>query len=237
MQTSQCDQKVAITYRNTAELKPDPQNPRQHSRKQIRQIAASIKTFGFNTPVLIDGNDQIIAGHGRLLACEHLGRHDVPTICLDHLTSAQIRAFMIADNRLTENATWDDQLLATQLKELSLLELDFSLEVTGFDMGEIDLRIEGLITSGEAAGADDAADAVPVPSAIAVTQVGDVWQLGEHRIHCGNALDHAAYSLLMEGHRASVVFSDAPYNVAIDGHVGGAKAKSSIASLRWPAAK
>src|SRR5208283_6064380 len=122
------------------ELNPDPRNTRSHSPKQIRQIADSIKAFGFNVPILIDGNKKILAGHGRVLACELLGKTAVPTICLDHLTEAQARAFMIADNRLTEISEWDDALLASQLRELAALDLDFSLEITGFDIGEIDLR-------------------------------------------------------------------------------------------------
>jgi hypothetical protein len=135
---------LKIVYRAVEELKPDPANPRRHSKKQIRQIANSIREFGFVTPVLIDRDDKVIAGHGRLLACPELGITEVPTVRLDHLTPAQARAFMIADNRLTEIASWDDRLLAEQLKELSLLDLDFSLELTGFEVGEIDLRIASL---------------------------------------------------------------------------------------------
>src|SRR4051794_2055920 len=109
---------LEFVYRPIEQLKPDPANPRLHSRKQIRQIADSIKTFGFNVPVLIDRDDGVIAGHGRLLACRELGWSEVPALCLDHLTSAQARAFMIADNRLTEIASWDDRLLAEQLRDL-----------------------------------------------------------------------------------------------------------------------
>src|SRR5271167_457115 len=122
---------LKIVYRPVEELKLDPANPRRHSKKQIRQIANSIRTFGFIVPVLIDRDGTVLAGHGRLLACRELGITEVPTASLDHLTPAQARAFMIADNRLTEIATWDDQLLAEQLRDLSLLGLDFSIEVTG----------------------------------------------------------------------------------------------------------
>src|ERR1700730_2791479 len=124
---------MTIIHRPVDGLKPDPANPRLHSTKQMRQIAGSIETVGFNVPILIDRDDKVIAGHGRLLACRELGWTEVPTLCLDHLTPAQVRAFAIADNRLTEIATWDDRLLAQQLKDLSLLGLDFSLEVTGFE--------------------------------------------------------------------------------------------------------
>ena len=139
---SQCS--LNIISRPRAELKPDPANPRQDSRRQIRQIAKSISTFGFNVPVLVDAELNVIAGHGRLLACGELGIDEVPTLRLDHLTPAQARAFRIADNKLTENATWDDRLLAEQLRDLSLSGLDFDIEVTGFEMGEIDLRIASL---------------------------------------------------------------------------------------------
>jgi ParB-like chromosome segregation protein Spo0J len=137
-------QSLSVVYRAISELKPDPRNPRSHGPKQVLQIANSISAFGFNVPVLVDSNLTIVAGHGRLLACQQLGWDKVPTISLGHLSAAQAKAFLIADNRLTENSEWDDRLLAAQLKELSLLDLDFNLEVIGFDMGEIDLRIESL---------------------------------------------------------------------------------------------
>ena len=138
---------LEILYRSIDELKPDPANPRQHSKKQIRQIGDSLKAFDFVVPVLIDGNDNIIAGHGRVLAGRAVGITEVPTICLDHLTPTQTRAFMIADNRLTEIAAWDDRLLAQQLKDLSLLGLDFSLEITKRDR---DQTLVGIV-KGEAA--------------------------------------------------------------------------------------
>src|SRR5438270_731883 len=135
---------LEIVYRPMGELKPDPANPRLHSKKQVQQIAESIRIFGFNVPILVDGDGNVLAGHGRLLAGGKLGMAEVPTLCLDHLTPAQARAFMIADNRLTEIATWNDRLLADQLRDLSLSGLDFDIEVTGFEMGEIDLRIAAL---------------------------------------------------------------------------------------------
>jgi len=211
---------LTVVYRGIEALKPDPANARLHSRKQIRQIARSIATFGFNVPILIDRDDKVIAGHGRLLACRELGRSEVPTLCLDHLTPAQARAFMIADNRLSEIATWDDRLLAEQLKDLSLLGLDFSLEVTGFEMGEIDLRIASLEDMPEPA--DDPADVLPEPSpGPPVSKIGDLWLLGRHRVLCGNALDPAAFAALMGEERAAMVFCDPPYNVPIDGHASG----------------
>jgi hypothetical protein len=211
---------MLIVYRAIDALTPDPANPRWHSRKQIRQIAKSIRIFGFNVPILIDREGKVIAGHGRLLACRELGITEVPTLCLDHLTQAQARAFMIADNRLTEIASWDDQLLAQQLKDLSLSGLDFSLEITGFEMGEIDLRIASL----EDTPAQDAdpADVLPESSdGPPVSKIGDLWLLGHHRILCGNALDPEAFTALMGEKHAAAVFTDPPYNVEIDGHAGG----------------
>jgi DNA modification methylase len=212
--------RMSIVHRAIDQLKPDPANPRLHSKKQIRQIANSIEAFGFNVPVLVDADLKVIAGHGRLLACRELGWPEVPTLRLDHLTPAQARAFMIADNRLTEIATWDDPLLAQQLKDLSVLGLDFSIEITGFEMGEIDLRIASLEDMPDRA--DDPADAVPDLSLRPpVSKVGDLWLLCRHRILCGNALDPAAFTALMGKERAAMVFTDPPYNVPIDGHASG----------------
>ena len=211
---------MLIVYWAIDQLKPDPHNARRHSKKQIRQIANSIKAFGFNVPILIDRNGNVIAGHGRLLACRELGITKVPTLCLDHLTPAQARVFMIADNRLTEIATWDDRLLAQQLKDLSLLGLDFSLELTGFEIGEIDLRIASLEDLPKPD--DDPADLLPeLPAGPPVSKIGDLWLLDRHRLLCGSALDSAVFKALMGAERAAMVFSDPPYNVPIEGHVSG----------------
>jgi DNA modification methylase len=216
----QSNRRIQIVDRLIAELKLDPMNPRFHSPRQVRQIARSIETFGFNVPVLIDASGKVIAGHGRILACQLLGWTAVPTISLDHLSEAQARAFMIADNRLTENSVWDERLLAEQFRALSVLDLGFSLEVTGFDMGEIDLRIEGL-NSPVAGDQDPADDLSVVPSGPPVTRAGDMWALGEHRVYCASALDAVAYAVLMQDEQAQMVFSDPPYNVRIDGNVSG----------------
>jgi DNA modification methylase len=211
---------LKVIYRPIEELRPDPANPRVHGKKQIRQIANSIETFGFNVPVLVDADLNVIAGHGRLFACRELGWTEVPTLRLDHLTPAQARAFMIADNRLTEIASWDDRLLAQQLKDLSLLGLDFDIEVTGFETGEIDLRIASLEPMPERD--NDPADVVPEVSAgPPVSKIADLWLLGRHRILCGNALDPAAFATLMGEERAAMIFTDPPYNVPIDGHASG----------------
>ena len=214
------DPAIAVAYRAISELRLDSKNPRVHSPRQIRQIARSIEAFGFNVPVLVDSNLNVIAGHGRILACRQLGWREVPSIRLEHLTEAQARAFMIADNRLTENSTWDDRLLAEQLHDLSVLDLDFSLEATGFEMGEIDFRIDRLATESQAN--DDAADAIPAAQAgPPVSRAGDVWLLDEHRVICGSALDKNAYAALMQGKKAELVFTDPPYNCAIQGNVSG----------------
>jgi DNA modification methylase len=210
---------IQITYHRIADLKPDPRNPRMHSSKQIRQLAASIKTFGFNVPVLVDRKLRVIAGHGRILACRELGCDEVPTICLEHLSEAQARAFMIADNRLTEIAVWDDRVLAEHFKELSLLDLDFDLEATGFSMGEIDLLIENLSPVPE--GAHDPADDLPDAAGPSVSKLGDVWLLGSNRVLCGSALEQTAYAALMRDKKASVIFTDPPYNIPIEGNVSG----------------
>ena len=211
---------LAIILRPRAELKPDLTNPRCHSKKQIRQIAKSIKAFDFNVPILIDREGHVIAGNGRLLACDELGIDEVPTICLDHLTPAQVCAFRIADNKLTENATWDERLLGEQLRDLSLSGLNFDVEVTGFEVGEIDFLIDALDDT-PAAGSDPA-DILPEDlAAPPVSKLGDLWHLGPHGILCGDALDPEAFALLMGAERASMVFTDPPYNVPIEGHASG----------------
>jgi DNA modification methylase len=206
----------AIVHRPIDLLKPDPGNARKHSKKQIGQIARSIRTFGFNVPVLVDANLRVIAGHGRLLAARQLGLSDVPTISLEHLSPEQARAFAIADNRLTEIATWDDRLLGEQLRGLSELNLDFDLQVTGFEIGEIDFLIQG--PAAEADPDDDVPRQEPGP---AVCRPGDLWQLGRHRIYCGSAIEEQAYQVLMAEDHAAAVFTDPLHNVAIDHHAGG----------------
>jgi DNA modification methylase len=210
---------LAVVYRSLSELKPNPKNPRCHSRQQVRQIAKSIATFGFNVPILVDADLNVVAGHGRLQACGQLGWTSAPTISLAHLTPAQAKAFVIADNRLTENSEWNDRLLAEQLKELSGLNLDFEIDVTGFELPEIDLRIEAL--SEEATVEGDPRDQIPVVTGSAVAQFGDLWCLGQHRLFCGSALDAASYSRLLDGEKAGLIFTDPPYNVPVHGHVSG----------------
>ena len=168
---------LSIDYRPILELKPDPKNPRKHSPKQIRQIADSIRQFGFVCPILVDADASIIAGHGRLQAARQLGMTTVPVVQVDHLTPAQVKALRIADNKLTENGEWDQLLLGEAFQELSLLEVDFSLGITGFDLPEIDLTIQSL--SETESSEQDEADDVPETAATAVSKAGDLWQLGQ----------------------------------------------------------
>jgi DNA modification methylase len=201
-------------------LNPDPRNPKQHGARQIRQIADSIKTFGNLVPILIDRDRKILAGHGRVLALQRLGQVEVPVIRIEHLTPEKARAFSIADNRLTELSTWDERLLGQILHELSAVELDFSLDVIGFSMAEIDLRIEQ--SSGSTGNRSDPADELHNPAGEPpVTRPGDLWRAGKHLVGCGDALDPAFYEALMHGALASVVFTDPPYNLPINGHVSG----------------
>jgi DNA modification methylase len=209
--------RVAIVYRSVTDLSPDRRNARRHSPRQVRQIARSIETFGFNVPILVNSSLQVIAGHGRLSAARHLGLREVPTIMISHLTEAQVRAFMIADNRLSELSSWDDRLLGQELKELSELKLDFSLELTGFDLGKVEMLIEGA-DDGEEAQAEDPPVAVSGPP---VCRKGDLWLLGKHRVLCGSATNPESYRTLMAGAKAALVFTDPPYNVRIDGNVSG----------------
>jgi ParB-like chromosome segregation protein Spo0J len=207
---------MRIEYTSVRELRPHPNNARTHSKKQIRQIANSIQQFGFCNPVLVDDARQIIAGHGRVEAAKLLGIDAVPTVRLAHLSEADKRAYVLADNKLAEKAGWDRELLAIELQ--GLIELDVEIELTGFEMAEIDLLFE---EAREANGASGPEDTVPEPSPAPVSQTGDLWLLGSHRLLCGDARDQGAYDQLLAGAKAEFVFTDPPYNVAIDGHVCG----------------
>ena len=200
-------------------LKPAPGNARTHSKKQVRQIADSIRTFGFTNPVLIDESKMILAGHGRVSAAKLLGLETVPCRPISTMSAAQKRAYILADNKLALNAGWDEELLAIELQGLLETELDFDLGVTGFSIPEIDSLIAGL--DPEQAG-DPRDDRLPdLAAGPAATELGDVWILGRHRIICGNALEADTYERLLGDERAQMVFTDPPYNVPIDGNVCG----------------
>jgi len=209
---------MKIEYIPVRQLRPYPKNARTHSKKQIQQIAKSIAKFGFCNPVLIDDAKQIIAGHGRVEAAKVLGIDAVPACPLSHLSEADKRAYILADNKLAEKAGWDRELLAIELQ--GLIEIDVDIEVTGFEMAEIDLILEeAREASATASGPEDKVpECSPGP---AVTQTGDLWLLGPHRLLCGDARDNAAYDRLLEAAKAQFVFTDPPYNVVIDGNVCG----------------
>lgn len=211
---------LKIVMRDQGKLIAYSGNARTHSKKQIMQIAASIKKFGFVNPVLTDSENTIVAGHGRVLAAQQLGINEVPTIALSHLTDAERRAYVITDNRLAELAGWDREILAIELQSLKELDLDFDLEITGFETGELDLLLDGHDTV-----LADPADVVPeIADGAAVTQLGDVWVLGDHRLICGDARLPETYAALIQSDRARMVFTDPPYNVKISGHVCGSGA-------------
>ncbi len=210
--------KLTVVWRQIDELKPNPRNPRTHSQHQLRQIAASIRAFGFTSPVLISAEGQIVAGHGRVQAAKLLGMNEVPTIRLDQLSKEQIKAYILADNKLALNAGWDKEILAIELEYLLQLDCaDFDVTITGFEVPEIDLILS------EAKGAAEPEDEPPLvsPDQPAVTKPGDLWLLGKHRLLCGNALHASDYRALMGNKRAAVVFTDPPFNVQINGHATG----------------
>jgi DNA modification methylase len=206
-----------ISFLAISDLTPAPHNARRHTRSQIRDLAKSIDAFGFNVPILIDRYRQIVAGHARYEAAKLRDLTQVPVIFLDHLTETEAEAFALADNQFSARSAWDDEKLGRQLKKLNELVLDFDIEAIGFELPEIDLRIQSLDTSDAA----DNADEFEPSTGPAVSMAGDLWQLGPHRLYCGNALDANAYATLIEAEKAAAVFTDPPYNVKIDGHVSG----------------
>jgi len=200
---------------NISELSPAPDHARRHPAAQIRDLARSIETFGFNTPVLIDEENRLLAGHARVEAVKRLGWDIVPAVRVTDLTEAEKRAFVLADNRLAERATWDEALLAENFQILDGLDLEFDLDLTGFATTEID-RLLGL----------DIVDAADEEGALAtlgtgpgVSRPGDLWQLGEHRLLCGDALEAASYATLLGDLRSRMVLTDPPYNVRAR-HIG-----------------
>ncbi|TDK29347.1 DNA methylase N-4, partial [Rhizobium deserti] len=199
-------------------LIPYANNARTHSKKQINQIAESIKRFGFCNPVLIAEDFTIIAGHGRVQAAKLLGMTEVPVRTLSHLSRDEVRAYILADNKLAENAGWDRDVLAIEMQ--GLIELNFDIELLGFSTTEIDFTIEGeqRPTSAKA----DPLDAVePLAPGPAVNRAGDLWQLGPHRLLCGDARSREDVSLLCGASPVALLFTDPPYNVPIAGHVSG----------------
>jgi len=191
-----------------ARLVPYQRNPRTHSEEQVTQIAASIAEFGFCNPILVDSHDGIVAGHGRLLAAKKLGLAEVPVIVLDHLDETQRRAYLLADNRLSELAGWDQEMLALELKELA--DAGFDATIAGFDSKEIDDFLASLERNVEAE-AEEVEDAVPAPPAEAVTRPGDLWLIGPHRLICGDCRDRGVIARLFDDRKANVVITSPPY--------------------------
>jgi DNA modification methylase len=207
---------LQIEWVPVASLRRNAKNPRKHSARNIRQLVLSIQSYRLIVPLLVDDSGLVLSGHARLAAAEKLKMDRVPVIRVSHLSAEQAKAFAIADNRLAEIAKWDEQLLGEILSELSAVELDFSLEATGFTMGEMDLIIEGISPS-----TPDEEEPLEAPSGIPVSKAGDLWLLRDHRVLCGNSLEPVSFATLMRGERAHAVFTDPPYNVRIQGHASG----------------
>lgn len=212
-------------------LVPYERNARTHSPEQVAQIAASIQEFGFTNPILVDGADGILAGHGRLAAAKNMGLAEVPVIVLDHLSPEQRRAYVIADNQLALNAGWDMEVLRQELGDLQLAEFDLSL------IGFSDDELAELLPEVEQLPPEDAdADAVPEPPADPVTQPGDVWLLGKHRVMCGDSTSLDQVERLMAGVKADMVFTDPPYNIASENKGVAAdvsKAHNNLMKAEW----
>jgi DNA modification methylase len=208
---------LKIAYCPIASLRPSPQNARTHSKKQLHKIKASLRQFGFTNPILITAEAEIVAGHGRFEAAKELGYEQVPTICLEHLSETDLRAYRIADNRLAELAGWDDEILKLEFAYLTDIDMDLP-ELTGFETAEIDIILD---SPAKPAIKDDPTDAVPDVAEFAVSRIGDLWLMAEHRVMCGDARDPQAYARLLDGELAQMIFADPPYNCAVNGHVGG----------------
>ncbi len=210
---------AALEHLDPRKLRPYANNARTHSRKQIKLIASSIERFGFTNPVLLSDDDEIIAGHGRVEAAIALGLGHVPALRMSHLSANERRAYVLADNRLAEHAGWDRDILAIELQ--GLVDIDFDLSVTGFEIAEIDLVLDQASSSP----APDIQDTLPTkPNGPVATQYGDLWALGDHRLLCGDAREVADVKRLVGANRMDLIFTDPPYNVAIDGHVCGSGA-------------
>jgi len=206
--------RLTVIYKDPKALRPREKSPRKHPKHQIEQLKRSITEFGFVRPVLLDGSDGIIAGHGSVQAAIELGMTDIPTVRVDHLSPDQVRAYVIADNKLAENAGWDRELLALELKELAL---NFDITLTGFEMPEVDLLL------GELDPGLDAADEIPDigPKQRPVTRAGDLWRIADHFLLCADSTRRESYDALLQGAKAQAVFTDPPYNVRIAGNVSG----------------
>jgi DNA modification methylase len=215
----QAANELIIEYLSLGELRPQPRNARTHTKKQIRQIADSIRTFGFTNAILIDDEKTILAGHGRIEAAKSLGMTKIPCVRLSDMTAAQKRAYVLADNKLALSAGWDEELLTIELQELTACHLDFDIEITGFSTAEIDGLVDSLKPEEQGDPADD--QLPPLGEGMPVSREGDLWILGNHKLYCGDSRHSKSFEGLLGSERAQMVFTDPPYNVAIDGNVSG----------------
>jgi hypothetical protein len=202
---------MQVEQRKIEALIPYVNNSRTHSDEQVAQIAASVREFGWTNPILVDGQSGIIAGHGRLAAARKLGLTEVPVIVLDHLSDAQKKALVIADNKLALNAGWDDEMLRLELGDLQ--EMGFDATIAGFTTDELDALLS--VTEGTDGLTDE--DDVPEAPEEPTTRLGDVWILGKHRLMCGDSTSIDAIDTLMNGQIAQAVVTDPPYGIGIDG--------------------
>lgn len=208
----------AIEHVPTGELVPFERNARKHDARQVLKLAGIIRRAGFLVPIIVDGAGVIVAGHGRWAAAKELGLERVPVIRITHLSDEEVRAFRLADNRLAELSSWDEKTRALELRDLVLVDVDFGImELTGFEMGEIDVAISSL----EDPVSRDRADEVPEPPRSSAVRQGDLFHLGPHRLLCGSSLEAESYDLLLGGQKVQAGFTDPPYNVPIAGHVSG----------------
>lgn len=215
-----------IEYRPVTALQSYAGHARKHPEKQIVQLVASMSEFGFALPVLVDVDGVLITGHARVEAARRLGLEQVPVLVADRWSKAQVKAYRLADNQLATAASWDEDLLRLELA--SIIEMaETPIEILGWSTGEIDVILEGV--SGPADDAADPDDEVPPVPATPVARVGDLWQLGHHRLLCGSSLEPASWSRLMDGKTAAMVLTDAPFNVAVNGHVSGSKRHAEFA--------
>lgn len=211
------EMKLKIEYRKVSDLLPYARNARTHSDEQVSQLAASIKEFGFNNPVAIDADGMILCGHGRVMAAQKLHMAEVPTVCLSHLSETQVKAYILADNKLALNAGWDNDMLKVELEDLK--DSDFDLNLTGFSDDELkDILVEDPTEVQE-----DNFDGEPPE--VAKSQLGDIWTMGEHRLMCGDSTSENDVKCLMQGELADLLITDPPYNVA---YQGGTKDKLTI---------
>ena len=213
-----------IRVLSVSELHPQSNNARTHSKKQLRQIAESIKSFGFTSPILVDENNAVLAGHGRLAAAKLIGLREVPTLVVSGLSDAQKRAYLLADNKLAEKAGWDKGTLALELSSLAplLAEAGLDIELTGFEPAEIDSLLGDLVDP-----ESDPADEPPLLAKEPISRAGDLWLLGPHRLLCGDARRTSHFRKLMGSDLAAMVFADPPYNVVIRSVQGRGKIKHS----------